>query len=150
MRCSEEKLTRLKKKLMVLNSVRYPKACAEKPPPITNLYDCTARKRQCHQPPYRGVSCGSVQVATCRTTRRSLELAFDHETVRAARTPRHRHHLPGINGSPSESYAEIGTDRLRKRLRTLLLRVTERWMQYPSRRPIASSIMGCEDEAEQS
>ena len=26
-------------------------ACAEKPPPITNLYDCTARKRQCHQPP---------------------------------------------------------------------------------------------------
>ena len=24
---------------------------AEKPPPITNLYDCTARKRQCHQPP---------------------------------------------------------------------------------------------------
>ena len=28
-----------------------PQARAEKPPPITNLYDCTARKRQCHQPP---------------------------------------------------------------------------------------------------
>ena len=28
-----------------------PQARTEKPPPITNLYDCTARKRQCHRPP---------------------------------------------------------------------------------------------------
>jgi hypothetical protein len=38
---------------------------------------------------------------------RSLELAVDRETVRAARTPRHRHHRPGIRNSKSESYAEI-------------------------------------------
>ena len=40
------------------------------------------------------------------------------ETVRAATTPRHRHHLPGSRNSKSESYAEISTNRLRTRLRT--------------------------------
>jgi hypothetical protein len=31
----------------------------------------------------------------------------------------HRHHLPGITNSKSERYAEIGADRLRKRLQAL-------------------------------
>jgi hypothetical protein len=39
----------------------------------------------------------------------------NRETVPAMRTPWHRHHLPGIKNSPSRSYAEIGTDRLRTR-----------------------------------
>ena len=40
------------------------------------------------------------------------------ETVRAERTPRHRHHLPGITNFQSARYAEIGRDRLCTRLRT--------------------------------
>jgi hypothetical protein len=68
---------------------------------------------------------GSVE-ARCRSQYlkvrrccRSLELAFDHETVRRATTPRHCHHPPGIKNSRSDSYAEIDTDSLRTRLRTL-------------------------------
>jgi hypothetical protein len=34
-----------------LLSPRSLRLARKKPPPITNLYDCTARKRQCHQPP---------------------------------------------------------------------------------------------------
>jgi hypothetical protein len=41
------------------------------------------------------------------------------QTVRAARTPRHRHHPPGIKNFHSDSYAEIDTDSLPTRLRTL-------------------------------
>jgi hypothetical protein len=39
----------------------------------------------------------------------------NRETVRAARTSWHRHHPPEIKKAPSDSYAEIGTDRLRVR-----------------------------------
>jgi hypothetical protein len=38
------------------------------------------------------------------------------ETVRAVRTPRHCHHLPGIRNSRSDSYAEIETGSLHTRL----------------------------------
>ena len=57
---------------------------------------------------------------TCRTRYRSLELAVDSETVRAVRTPRHRHHPPRIKNCQSESYAEIGRDRLCTRLSSVV------------------------------
>jgi hypothetical protein len=49
------------------------------------------------------------------------------------RTPRHRHHLPGIKNSQSESYAEIDSDGLRTRLRswcTSLLFCTSKSVQH--------------------
>src|SRR5262249_12143637 len=59
---------------------------------------------------YGGRLGSEVAAFNCRTTYRSLELAIDHESDRPVRTPRHRHHPPGIKNSQSESYAEIGTD----------------------------------------
>jgi hypothetical protein len=58
-------------------------------------------------PPYRPVQhpLGS-SVARCRSV-----YARD-----LPRTPRHRHHLPGIKNSKSESYAEIAKDSWRTRL----------------------------------
>jgi hypothetical protein len=68
--------------------------------------------------PTPGVSCGGrlgskVAAFNCRTTYRSLELAIDHESVRPVTTARHCHHPPGIKNCPSETYIEIGADRLR-------------------------------------
>ena len=74
-------------------------------------------------PAYRGVSCGSVQVAIFdgqtvlplpRTRRRN------RKTVRAPRTPRHRHHPPGIRNFHSDSYAEIDMDSLRTGLSSVV------------------------------
>jgi hypothetical protein len=91
-----------------------------------------------------GVSYGSVQVATfnCQTGL-SLPRArpSNRETVRAARTPRHRHHLPGITTFPSESYAEIGTDSLCTRLSSVVRGFACAGLPYrPGEPPRLSSI----------
>ena len=49
---------------------------------------------------------------------RSLELAVEPLNRSSNKNSTHRHHLPGIRNSKSDSYAEIGTDSLRTRLRT--------------------------------
>jgi hypothetical protein len=82
----------------------------------------------CGRDPSRAVQhTGGPVVARCRSqylivTRcyRSLKLAADCETVRAVRTPRHRHHPPGIRNFHSDSYAEIDTDSLRTGLSSVV------------------------------
>ena len=55
---------------------------------------------------------GGLVVARCRS-QRTADACRHRETVRAARTPWHRHHPPGIKNSKSKSYAEMRTDSLR-------------------------------------
>ena len=65
----------------------------------------------------------SLQVATFNCQRAVTALPSspsNRETVQAVRTPPHRHHLPGFKNSQSESYAEIGADRFRTRLSSVV------------------------------
>jgi hypothetical protein len=73
-----------------------------------------------------------------------FKLAVDSETVRAVRTPPHRHHLPGIKNFHSDSYAEIGTDSLRTRLRAWCTSLRQRPFASPDRLAPRNCDIGAE------
>ena len=83
---------------------------------------CASLLLRARPPRLSSIPWGSIVRTTRCRSQRTADACRHRETVRAVRTPRHCHHLPGIKTFPSESYAEVRTDSLRTRTASVVLR----------------------------